>query len=179
MLHCRIHKRPLTCVSHCYSSRVSSVSIVSGYGLDDRAIEVRFPAGTKDFSSILCVQTGSGAYPVSCTMGTGGPFSRVKRGRGVTLTTHPHLVPMSWMSNSYTSSLPFASMACSGTALLYFLHFHIATHAEDSNLQGISDVSENKLSHRQHELLHSVTGLLDTLQSDKIWTKYNVQLSVW
>jgi hypothetical protein len=28
----------------------------------------------KDFSSILCVQTSSGAHPASCTMGTGGPF---------------------------------------------------------------------------------------------------------
>jgi hypothetical protein len=55
-------------------SRVSSVSIVSDYGLDDRAIEVRSPAGANDFSSNLCVQTGSGAHPASCTMGTGGPF---------------------------------------------------------------------------------------------------------
>jgi hypothetical protein len=55
-------------------SRVSSGSIVSDYGLDDRAIEVRSPAEAKDFSSNLCVQTGSGAYPASCTMGTGGPF---------------------------------------------------------------------------------------------------------
>jgi hypothetical protein len=53
-------------------SRVSSGSIVSDYGLDDRAIGVRSPAGSKDFSSILCVQTGSGAHPASCTMGTGG-----------------------------------------------------------------------------------------------------------
>jgi hypothetical protein len=30
----------------------------------------------------------------------------VKRGRGVMLTTHPHLVPRSWMSRSYTSSPP-------------------------------------------------------------------------
>jgi hypothetical protein len=52
-------------------SRVSSVSIVSGYGLDDRAIEVRSPADAKDFSSNLCVQTGSGAYRASCTV---GPF---------------------------------------------------------------------------------------------------------
>jgi hypothetical protein len=51
---------------------------VSGYRLDDRAIEVRCPAGTKDFSSSLCVQTGSGAHPASCTMGTGGPFPGVK-----------------------------------------------------------------------------------------------------
>jgi hypothetical protein len=47
-------------------------SIVSDYGLDDRAIGVRSPAGAKDFSSILCVQTGSGADPASCLMGTGG-----------------------------------------------------------------------------------------------------------
>jgi hypothetical protein len=58
----------------------------------------------KDFSSSLCVQTGSGAHPSSCPMSTGGFSQGVKRGRGVTLTTHPHLVPRSWMSRSY--SLP-------------------------------------------------------------------------
>jgi hypothetical protein len=55
-------------------SRVSSGSIVSDYGLDDQAIGVRSPVGAKDFSSSLCVQTGSGDHPSSCTMGTGGPF---------------------------------------------------------------------------------------------------------
>jgi hypothetical protein len=35
---------------------------LSDYGLDDWAIGVRSPAGAKDFSSILCVQTGSGAH---------------------------------------------------------------------------------------------------------------------
>jgi hypothetical protein len=35
------------------TSQVSSVSILSGYALDDRAIEVRFPAEAKDFSSNL------------------------------------------------------------------------------------------------------------------------------
>jgi hypothetical protein len=72
----------------------------------------------KDFSSSLCVQTGSEAHPTSYTLRTGGPFhGGVKRGRGVTLTTHPHLVPRSRMSRSYTSSPPSAFMACSGTAL--------------------------------------------------------------
>jgi hypothetical protein len=52
-------------------SRGSSVSIVSDYGLDDRAIGVRSPAGAREFSSNLCVQTGSEAHPASCTMGTG------------------------------------------------------------------------------------------------------------
>jgi hypothetical protein len=60
-------------------SRVSSGSIVSDYGLDDRAIGVRSPVGAKDFSSSLCV---SGAYPASCTMGTGGPFPGGKSAAG-------------------------------------------------------------------------------------------------
>jgi hypothetical protein len=47
---------------------------VSDYGLDDRAIGVRSPAGVTDFFSNLCVQTGSEANPDSCTMGTGGPL---------------------------------------------------------------------------------------------------------
>jgi hypothetical protein len=47
---------------------------VSDYGLDDRAIGVRSPAGEEDFSSSLCVQTSSEAHPASCTMGTRGPF---------------------------------------------------------------------------------------------------------
>jgi hypothetical protein len=55
-------------------SGASSGSIVSGYGLNDRAIDVRSPAEAKDFSSSLCVQTGSGVHPASCTMGTGSPF---------------------------------------------------------------------------------------------------------
>jgi hypothetical protein len=50
---------------------VSSGSIVSDNGLDYRAIGVRSPAGAKDVSSNLCVQTGSEAHPASCTMGTG------------------------------------------------------------------------------------------------------------
>jgi hypothetical protein len=84
----------------------SSGSVVSDYGLDDRAIGVRSPVGRKDFSSNLCVQTGSGAHSASCTMGTGGPFSGTKRGRSVTLTTHRYQVPRLRMSRSYISSTP-------------------------------------------------------------------------
>jgi hypothetical protein len=64
-------------------SRVSSGSIVCDDGLDDRAIGVRSPAGAKDFSYSLFVQTGSGAHPASCTVGTGGPFpgSKARPGR--------------------------------------------------------------------------------------------------
>jgi hypothetical protein len=59
-------------------SRDSSVSMVSDYGLDDRAIEVRSPAEAREFSSSLCVQTGSEAHPASCAVGTGGPFPGFK-----------------------------------------------------------------------------------------------------
>jgi len=41
------------------------------------------------------VQTGPGAHPASCKMGTWS-FPRVKCSRGVLLTTHPLLVPRSW-----------------------------------------------------------------------------------
>jgi hypothetical protein len=52
----------------------SSVSIMSGYGLDDQAIEVQSSAEVRGFSCSLCVQTGSGAHPDSYTIGTEGPF---------------------------------------------------------------------------------------------------------
>jgi hypothetical protein len=77
---------------------------MSGYGLDDRAMEVRSPAEAKGFFSSLCVQTGSGAHPDSCTMVPGVLSQELKSGRVVTLTTHPHLVPRSRMSRTYTSS---------------------------------------------------------------------------
>jgi hypothetical protein len=49
-------------------------TVVSGYRLDDWATGVRSPAEVKDFSSSLCVQTGSEAHPASCPVGAGGPF---------------------------------------------------------------------------------------------------------
>jgi hypothetical protein len=55
-------------------SRGSSGSIMSDYGLEDRAIEVRSPTGAEDFSSSPCIQTGSGAHPASYPMGTRGSF---------------------------------------------------------------------------------------------------------
>jgi hypothetical protein len=54
----------------------SVVSIVSDYRQDNRAIDVRSPAGAKEFFfSSLCVKTGSGASSDSCPMGTRGPFA--------------------------------------------------------------------------------------------------------
>ena len=67
----------------------SSVGIATGYGLDGPGIEFRWGAR---FSAP--VQTGPGAHPATCTMGTGS-FPGVKSGEGVTLTPQPILVPWS------------------------------------------------------------------------------------
>jgi hypothetical protein len=43
---------------------------------------VRSPTEADDFSSTFCVQTGPGAHPDSCTVGTGGSFPGGKAGPG-------------------------------------------------------------------------------------------------
>jgi hypothetical protein len=73
---------------------------MSDYRLDDG---VRSLAETDDFCSSLCVQTSSEAHTASYPMGNVSSFQGVRRGRGVTLTTHPRLVPRSRMSSSCTS----------------------------------------------------------------------------
>jgi hypothetical protein len=73
-------------------------------------------------SSSLCVQTGSGAHPASYTMGTGGSFPGVKRGRGVMLTTHSLLVPRLRNSRSCTSCHPDAPLWSVAGPLLLPVH---------------------------------------------------------
>jgi len=67
--------------------------IATDYGLDGPGIESRWG---RDFPP---VQTGPGAHPAYCTMGTGS-FSGVKCGRGVLLTIHPLLAPRSSKSRA-------------------------------------------------------------------------------
>ena len=67
----------------------SVVGIATGYGLDGPGIEYRWGAR---FSAP--VQTGPGPNPAPCTMRTRS-FPGVKSGRGVTLTSHPLLLPWS------------------------------------------------------------------------------------
>jgi hypothetical protein len=67
-----------------------------------------------------CVQTSSRAHQASCTMGTGGPLPGVKHGHGVTLTAHSHLMPRPWMSSSYTSSPPCASIGVLWDCFCYY-----------------------------------------------------------
>ena len=71
----------------------SSVGIATDYGLEGPGSN---PGGGQEFPP---VQTGPGAHPASCKMGTGS-FPAVKGGRGVLLTTHPLLVPRSLKSKA-------------------------------------------------------------------------------
>ena len=64
----------------------SLVGIATDYGLDGPG---SIPGGGRDFPP---VQTGPGAHPASCTVGTGS-FPWIKCALGVLLTTHPLLVP--------------------------------------------------------------------------------------
>jgi hypothetical protein len=91
----------------------------------ERASEVRYPAGANDFSSSLCVQTGSVSHPASVQWVQGDISPGIKRGRVVTLTTHHQLVPRSRTSRSYTSSSPCATMVWSGTAVYSLYHFSL------------------------------------------------------
>jgi hypothetical protein len=77
---------------------------------DPRQRQRIFPPASV-FRSVL----GPTQSPVQWVPGVLSPG--LKRGRGVTLTTHPHLVPRSRISRSYKPLPPSASMACSGTAL--------------------------------------------------------------
>jgi hypothetical protein len=88
----------------------TSVSTVSDYRLDDRAIEAWSPAEAKRIfppASVSRLALGPTQPPVqwvpeALSLG-------VKRGQGVTLTTQPHLVARYWM-RSYTSSPPCSSI---------------------------------------------------------------------
>ena len=75
------------CVLFVHEGRDSSVGIATRYGLDGPGFESRWEAR---FSAP--VQTGTGAYPAYCTMGTGS-FPGGKAAGDVALTTHPHLAP--------------------------------------------------------------------------------------
>ena len=112
----------------------SSVGIATGYGLEGPGIEYRWGAR---FSAP--VQTGPGANPASCAMGTGS-FQGVKSGRGVTLTPYPLLVP--WLrkgralpllplwavrpvqSLSACTRVHFTLPQCLYKGSLYLLHFY-------------------------------------------------------
>ena len=84
----------------------SSVGIATDFWLDG-------PGSNRDFPP---VQTGPGAHPASCTMGTGS-FLGVKCGQGVTLTPHPLLVLWSRKSRSIPLLPPHGSYGLYGASV--------------------------------------------------------------
>jgi hypothetical protein len=104
-----------------HRSRGSSVSIVSGYGLDDRAIDVRSPAEVRGFFlSLLCPHRLWGPPSLLYNGYRGVLFLGVKRGRDVTLTTHPiKCRGRKWVGA--IPPLPLRLHRCV-VGLLYFLH---------------------------------------------------------
>jgi hypothetical protein len=85
----------------CYNNIVSAVY---DHGVDYRvSISGK---GKEFFLWPLHQPLGSGAHPVPCPMGTGGPFPGGKARPGRDADHSPHLVPRSRTSRSYTSSAP-------------------------------------------------------------------------
>jgi hypothetical protein len=66
--------------------------------------------------------TGWEVLQASATCTNGDPFSGIKCGWGMMLTTYPHLVLRSRMSRNYTSSSSWSLHGGSGTALLFFFY---------------------------------------------------------
>jgi hypothetical protein len=81
--------------------RDNSVVIATRYGLDGPGIESRW--GGARFS--VLVQTGPGAHPASCTMGTTSNYGGVKR-PGLGVDQPPPLAPRLKKEYSYTSTPP-------------------------------------------------------------------------
>jgi hypothetical protein len=74
----------------------------------------------KNFSSSLSVSRPTLVLTQPPVQWVPGVFSLgLKRGRGVTLTTHHHILQKSRMSRSYIPSPPSASVACRRTALAF------------------------------------------------------------
>jgi drug/metabolite transporter (DMT)-like permease len=94
---------------------------VSGYGLDDWVIKVRFPAEARDFSSNPCPDQLWGPPSLLYNAYQGVLSLGLKHSWGVMLTTQPHLV--SRKSRSYTSSPLSVFVACCGTALAFYIIF--------------------------------------------------------
>jgi hypothetical protein len=78
-------------------SRGSSVSIVSDWTTGRSRFDPGRGEGIFTLTSLSSPALWPTQPPVQWVPG-------IKRGQGVTLTTHPHLVPRSWMSGSYISS---------------------------------------------------------------------------
>jgi hypothetical protein len=105
------------CLLHCHLQRnfVDLFTFVLSFlEVRSRQRHLMFP-----LASVSRPALGPTQRPVCWVLGVLSPG--LKRVLGVVLTTHPHLVPRSRMSRSYTSSHPCSSMVCCGIAFLLLL----------------------------------------------------------
>ena len=93
--------------------------MATDYGLDGSGSN---PGGDEVFPP---VQTGPGAHPASCKMGTGS-FPVVKCGRGMLLTTHPPSSAAVMEQYSYISTHPVVHTGLvTGSLYLYFIMINV------------------------------------------------------
>ena len=95
------------------------------------------------------VQTGPGAHPASCTMGTGS-FPGVNSGRGVTLTPHPLLVPWSRKGRAIPllpllAVRPVQSLSACTRVHFTFLYQSPVSCQEDVSASGSSPVQRSPI----------------------------------
>jgi hypothetical protein len=100
----RLPKRVFSIKLHHFSALIFSPKIITVKYSASYAQDARRNAYKSSYKTeVPKLLTGSGAHSLLYN-GYRGPFPGLKHGQGVTLTTHPHLVPRSRMSRSYTSS---------------------------------------------------------------------------
>ena len=96
------------------------------------------PGRGRDFPHLS--RTGSGAHSASCTMGTGS-FPGVKSGQGVTLTSHPLLVPWSRKSRAIPLLPLWAIQPVQSLSACTRVHFnhdlHAGGEAMDTKTRGV------------------------------------------
>ena len=141
---CRLRHPACKAYASYYIVNCGPGCVATGYGLDGPGIESRWGAG---FSAP--VQTGPGAHPASCTMGTGS-FAGVKSGRSVTLTPHTFLVPWWWKGRAIPLLPPMGSTVCTEPHCLYQGAFYLFLPC------GLSGSSYSYASHNWQEFRKKV-----------------------
>ena len=106
------------------------------------------------------VQTGPGAHPASCTVGTGS-FPGVKSGRGVTLTPHPLLVPWSRKSRAIPL-LPLWTVrpvqSLSACTRVHFTFFTLHIPPQTALYRGLAEFVHGKINSVRHRFLLETAG---------------------
>ena len=96
------------------------------------------------------VQTGPGAHPASCTMGTGS-FLGVKSGRGVTLTLHPLLVPWSRKGRAIPLLRPWAVRPVQSLSACTRVHFTFTVLSVSDAVMCVTVTTHNiQITHYLH-----------------------------